>query len=165
MSNQQVSLPPKLLLAAVIQNLDHHFFGESRESAKIMFKAILNGDPSPFMKIDTGESGDVFCELSLDTSLYVGKLNFSKFRNSLAIMMIAIKERLQAGAPLNPMHSEQGDTMFNIPGIVKEADGQFNVLVASFRQLGPGLATVRLLFLDPAQYAAIAEKATASAEN
>ncbi len=166
MSHQQVSLPPKLLLAAVIQNLDHHFFGESRESAKIMFQAILKGEPSPFMKIDTGESGDVFCELSLDTSLYVGKLNFSKFRNSLAMMMVAIKERLQADAPLNPMNSEQGDTMFNIPGIVKEADGQFNVMVASFRQLGPGLATVRLLFLDPDQYAAAAQLAaeTASAK-
>jgi len=165
MSNQEVSLPPKLLLAAVNQNLDHHFFGESRESAKLMYQAILKDEPCPFMRIDTGEAGEVYCELSLDTSLYVGKLNFGKFRKSLAMMMVGIKERIAADAPLNAMSSDNGDILFNIPGIVKDQNGQFNVLVTSFRQLGPGLSTVRLMFLDPDQYAAAAQLASEKATN
>lgn len=165
MSNQEVSLPPKLLLAAVNQNLDHHFFGESRESAKLMYQAILKGEPSPFMRIDTGEAGEVYCELSLDKTLYVGKLNFGKFKKSLAMMMVGIKERLDAEAPLNALRSQAGDIMFNIPGIVKEPNGQFNVLVTSFRQLAPGLSTVRLMFLDPDQYAAAAQLASEKAAN
>jgi len=160
MSNQEVSLPPKLLLAAVNQNLDHHFFGESRESAKLMYQAILKDEPCPFMRIDTGEAGEVYCELSLDTSLYVGKLNFGK-----SMMMVGIKERIAADAPLNAMSSDNGDILFNIPGIVKDQNGQFNVLVTSFRQLGPGLSTVRLMFLDPDQYAAAAQLASEKATN
>ncbi len=79
------------------------------------------------------------------------------------MMMVGIKERLEADAPLNAMRSEKGDVMFNVPGIVKDEDGQFNVMVTSFRQLGPGLSTVRLLFLDPDQYAAAAQLAAETA--
>ncbi len=162
--NQEVSLPPKLLLAAINRNLDYHFFGESRDSAKQMFKAVMKGETCPFMKIDTGESGEVYCELSLDSSLYVGKLNFSKFRKSLAMTMVGIQERLDADAALNAMRSDQGEVLFNIPGIVKDKDGQFNILVVAFRHLGPGLSTVRLLFLDPKQYSQAVQHAAEKGE-
>ncbi len=157
--NQEVSLPPKLLLAAINRNLDYHFFGESRDNAKQMFKTIMDGEPCPFMKIDTGDSGDVYCELSLDGSLYVGKLNFSKFRKSLAMTMVGIQERLDADAPLNAMRSDKGEVLFNIPGIIKDKDGQFNILVVAFRHLGPGLSTIRLMFLDPKQYSQAVQQA------
>ena len=153
MSNQDVSLPPKLLLGAINNNFEHHFFNQSRESAKIVFQSLLKGEQCPFMRIDMGDAGEVQCELSLDTSLYVGKLNFGKFKKLLATMMIAIKERIEADAPLNALNSKHGEIMFNIPGIVKDQDGRFNVMVTSFRQLAPGLSSVRLMFLDPQQYA------------
>lgn len=160
MNHQQVSLPPKLLLGAINKNLDHHFFIGSRESAKMMFHTVLKEEPCSFMRIDMGEAGEVQCELSLDTSLYVGKLNFGKFKKLLAMMMIGIKERIDADAPLNALTSKHGEIMFNIPGIVKDQDGQINVMVTSFRQLAPGLSSVRLMFLDPSEYAAAAQLAT-----
>ena len=152
MSNHEVSLSPKLLLAAVLNNLNLHFFDSSRDQAKQFYKVLCDESPAPFMKIDTGETGDVFCELSMDQSLYVGKLNYGKFRKSLASMMHAIKNRLEDDTPLNAMSSNTGEILFNIPGIVQE-DNQVNIMVCSFRQLGPGLATVRLLYLDPVNYA------------
>ena len=42
--------------------------------------------------------------------------------------------------------------IFNTPGIIKSGD-DVNVLVSGLRQVGPGLATIRLLFLDPDKYA------------
>ena len=152
MSNHEVSLNPKLLLSAVLDNLNLHFFTRSRDQAKQFYNVLCDETPAPFMKIDTGESGDVYCELSMDKSLYVGKLNYGKFRKNLAAMMHAIKTRIDDDAQLTVMTSNTGEILFNIPGIVKE-DNQVNIMVCSFRQLGPGLATVRLLFLDPVNYA------------
>jgi len=156
MSFQDVSLDPKLLLNAVNENLNRHFYVGSRDSAKQLYKIIAGGKNAPFMRIDLGEAGEVFCELALDSSLYVGKINFSRFRKSLAMMMLGIKQRIEADQKLNAMGSNQGEIMFNIPGIVKD-EGQLNIMVCSFKSLGPGLATVRLMYLAPEQYAAAAK--------
>lgn len=158
MSYQQVSLNPKLLLAAVNENLNRYFYAESRDSAKALFNTISEGASTPFMRIDTGEAGEIYCELALDYSLYVGKLNFGKFRKSLAMMMLGIKTRIEKDQPLTTMSSDAGEILFNIPGIVKE-DEQVNVMVCSFKQLGPGLSRVRLMYLDPDSYATAAEAA------
>ena len=158
MSNHEVSLNPKLLLSAVLNNLDLHFFSNSRDQAKQLYKVLCEERPAPFMKIDMGDSGEVFCELSLDQSLYVGKLNYGKFRKNLAMMMQAIKQRIDEDSKLTAMTSKSGEILFNIPGIVRE-DDQINIMVCSFRQLGPGLSTVRLLFLDPEEYALAIQKA------
>jgi hypothetical protein len=158
MSYQQISLNPKLLLAAVNENLNRHFYADARDSSKALYKAICAGKQVPFMRIDTGESGEVYCELCLDSSLYVGSLNFAKFRKALAMMMLGIKARTESDKPLNAMSSETGEILFNIPGIVNEHD-QINVMVCSFKQMGPGLSHVKLMYLDPEKYAAAAQQA------
>ena len=159
MSYQQVSLNPTLLLDAVSENLNRHFFADARDSSKTLYKAICAGKPAPFMRIDTGEAGEVFCELSLDSSLYVGKLNFGKFRKTLAMMMLGIKTRIENDQPLNAMTSQGGEIMFNIPGIVNE-ENQTNIMVCSFTPMGPGLSTVKLMFLDPDQYETAVKQAS-----
>jgi hypothetical protein len=159
MSYQQVSLNPKLLLAAVNENLNRHFYADARDSSKALYKAIYEGTQVPFMRIDTGESGEVYCELCLDSSLYVGKLNFGKFRKALAMMMLGIKARTENDKPLNTLSSDSGEILFNIPGIVNE-ENQINVMVCSFKQMAPGLSNVKLMYLDPDKYAAAAQQAS-----
>jgi len=151
MSYQEVSLAPKLLLAAVHENLNRHFYADNRDSAKSLYNTISKGSSAPFMRIDTGDAGEIFCELTLDSSLYVGKLNFGKFRKTLAMMMLGLKTRIENDQPLNAMSSETGETLFNVPGVVKDGD-QTNVMVCGFKQLGPGLSTVNLMYLDPDEY-------------
>lgn len=159
MSYQDVSLNPKQLLAAINANLNRHFFASARHTAKQLFHKIEDGEDAPFMRIDMGDAGEVLCELALDTSLYVGKLNFGRFRKSLAAMMVGLAKGIEAEGKLLALKSKQGEIMFNIPGATEE-DGQLNVLVCSFKALGPGLATARLMYLDPEQYvvAATAKK-------
>ena len=78
--------------------------------------------------------------------------------------MVGIQERLDADEPLNAMRSNQGEVLFNIPGVVKDKDGQFNILVVAFRHLGPGLSTVRLMYLDPKQYSQAVQQAAEKSE-
>jgi len=153
MKNQQVSLSPKVLLGAINKNLEHHFLNSSRESAKLLFQTILKGETSPFMRIDMGDAGEVHCELSLDEAAYVGKLNFGKFKKSVAVMTSDISQHLDTDTAINSINNDKGEIRFNIPGIVEESDGQRNVIIVSFRQLGAGLASVKLMFLAPDEYA------------
>lgn len=152
MSQEQVSIQPKALITAINENLNRYFYADSRDSAKQLFKVLSDGQNSPFMKIDMGESGEIYCDLCLDSSLHVGKLNFSKFRKGLAMMMLGIHNRLEADESLNVMHSETGETMFHIPGLHQCEEGT-NVLVCGMRQTGPGVASITLMYLDPEKYA------------
>ena len=151
MSHEQVTIQPKALLAAINENLNRYFYADSRDSSKQLFKILLDGQSTPFMKINMGDSGEIYCELKLDTSLHLGKLNFSKFRKGLAAMMLGIHTRLEADDALNVMNSQNGDTMFNIPGIYQDEE-ETNVLVCGMNQTGPGLACISLMYLDPGQY-------------
>ena len=152
MSHEQVTIQPKALLTAINENLNRYFYADSRDSAKQLFKVLSDGQSTPFMKIDMGDSGEVYCELKLDTSLHIGKLNFSKFRKGLAAMMLGVHTRREADDSLNVMTAQNGDTMFNIPGVYQAEDEETNILVCGMNQTGPGLACISLMYLDPTQY-------------
>lgn len=151
MSPQQISLNPETLLSAILENLNMQFFAESRQESKLLFRDLQNGEQTPFMHINATKSGEIYCNLALDHSAYVGQLNFSRFRKILATMMMEISHRLEHKEDMNVLSAGEGDMLFNIPGLVRE-DGATNVLVCGLRQLTPGKAVVRLLFLDPSQY-------------
>ncbi|GAA6138224.1 hypothetical protein NBRC116583_19710 [Arenicella sp. 4NH20-0111] len=147
----QVNLKTDLLLNAILTHLNQRFFTDSRDAAKTLFNHIAQGERIPFMKFDLGESGEMVCELELETSEYIGRLNFGKFRRGLALMLQGIHQRLEAKESLNPLSSETGELLFNIPGILKTDDG-VNIMVCGFRPLAAGLYSVRLMYLEPKAY-------------
>ena len=88
-------LDPRQLMAAVIENLDRHFFAASRDSAKQMYKALEEGKIAKFMHVGLEDDSELFCHLALDTTEHVGKLNFGRFRKGLAMMMLGAKNALR----------------------------------------------------------------------
>ena len=158
MSNEEVKLDPKALLTAMHNNLNTQFFSDSRNDAKQLYKAIADGKQVPFMRIATQEHGEIVCHLNLDHTQYIGKLNFGNFRKALALLLKRVAEKLSDDENLNMLNSEQGDTLFNIPGIIESEKNVYNVLISGLRQHAAGQMTIRLLFLDPSQYAAAADQ-------
>lgn len=150
MSN--VNLSSELILGAINANLNLQFFVEPRDIAKALFNDLVDGKRAPFMNFQVGKKGDIRCDLELDTSEHIGKLNYGKFRKSVALMMMNIKQRIENKEDLSPLTNETGEMLFNIPSLL-ESDGDINILVCSFRQLAPGLACVRLMYLEPTFYA------------
>ncbi len=157
MSNTSVNLDPSQLLTAISLNLDSQFYAASRDHSKRLYSDIAGGETMPFLQLNTKRSGDINCNLQLDSTQYTGKLSFSKFRKAMAVMLLGIKTRIDENQPLNMLTSEQGDIMFNIPGVIQNKDGT-NVMVCGLRQMQPGLMTIRLMFLDPVQYQAEAQR-------
>ena len=153
MSNEEVNLDPKALLTAMHNNLNTQFFSDSRDDAKQLFNAIADGKQVPFMRINTESHGEIICHLNLDHSQYIGKLNFGNFRKALALLLKRVAEKISGNEDLNVLNSEHGDTIFNVPGIIESENNVFNVLVSGLRQHAAGQMSIRLIFLDPTQYA------------
>ena len=153
MSYQQIDLDPRLFLGALLENLNNHFFANTRDDSKRLYVSLTEKTSVPFMHINAAESGEIHCDLALDSSEYVGKLNYGQFRKCLAVMMQSVSSRIEAKQDLNVMNSDNGDILFNVPGIV-QSDSQLNVLVSGVSQTGPGKVVIRLMFLDPSLYVA-----------
>lgn len=174
MSFETASLNPHALLSALNDNLNKRFFVNSRDTAKQLYQALNEGKEIPFMHIGVGASqsdktnrtegandddrGEVFCKLALDASEYVGKLNFSSFRKNLAMMLLAIKARLDNNDELNIMNNGNDELLFNLPGIVRSKQEKTNIMVCGLRQNAPGDATIRLMYLDPEKFLAATKK-------
>ena len=151
MPNDQISIPPRKLLSAILENLNMQFFADTRADSKLLYKAIIDKEQVPFMHMAVRSGGEVHCHLTLDWSCYVGKLNFGKFRQNLATMMLAMSNLLDTDKEPNILSSEEGDMLINIPGVF-EADGNTNVLVCGLAQTAAGRANITLMFLEPSQY-------------
>ncbi len=152
MTHTQVDLQTEQLLTAIHNNMRTRFFDVQRSEAKGLFQTIKEGKAIPFMVIDIPDQGEINCNLVLDHSQCVGKLNFSLFRKALVAHLDRVAVKLKAKEHLNIYTSEASTTMiFHIPGLI-EQDGNLNVLVSGLSQEKPGSMTIRLMFLDPGQF-------------
>ena len=161
MSFESISLQPPQLLAAINENLNNRFYAASRAESKQAYQQLIAGQTVPFMLIGVEDGAQIQCDLKLDDSEFVGNISYSKFRKALAMMMLGIKNRLEAEQNLNLMQSDAGDTLFNIPGVHQDEDGA-NVIVCGISQNGPGRAFINLMFLDPQAYVNAAAEGAAS---
>jgi len=152
MNSDQIELQPEELLTAICNNLHRHFFDVPKNEAKNRFRELENGMAVSFLTIGARDHGDVDCLLALDHSNFVGKLNYSQFRDALATHLHRIAGKLKNHENLNIFTSkETGDIIFHIPGII-ENNKSLNILVTCVEQRVAGKMTVRLMFLDPGDF-------------
>jgi len=153
MSNMEIDVPPDKLLAVIHNHINDRFFEKTKHDSKRLFLAIESGKEVPFMKFGNQESGDVSCTLTLDHSQFVGRLSFSAFRSALASHLNRTASKIQNKESLNIFTNDAScDMIFHIPGFV-ESGGKLNILVTGVRQKEAGNLTIRMMFLDPAQFA------------
>lgn len=148
----QVKLKPEVIVKASNTHLHHHFFVESRAYSKSLFNTLSDGKRVPLLVFELSNNSELNCDLELDSSEHIGHLNYGKFRKALEMMIVSLQHRLEANESLNPMNSETGELLFNIPGIVKH-ENTVNIMLCGFRQLAPGLSAVRLMYVNPNTYA------------
>ena len=159
MGNYEIQIQPQQILAAIHEHLTNTFFRQPKTESKNVFTQISNGEHIPFLEISSQEKGDVVAALALDHSEFIGKLNFSAFRDILGAHLHLIGEKLKNEEALNVFTNEQtGDILFNIPGIL-ERDNAINILVTGVEQRNAGELVVKMMFLDPANFVDAGTKA------
>lgn len=154
MSDESVNLQTAELMTAITNNLHKRFFSAPKTKAKQHYQALESGEEISFMDINVPGQLKISCSLALDHSQFVGSLSFSRFRDALASHLNQITDRLKNKANLNVYTAEgSNDLIFHIPGLVQTGD-TLNILVTGIEQPQVGRMTIRLMFLDPAQFKA-----------
>ena len=154
MPNHEVNISPKELLVSIHQNLRARFFDATKTQSKQAFNELNEHKKIPLIEISSPKLGDVVGVLSMDSSDYVGKLNYSAFRDALGSHINRCAEKLKNEEDLNIFTSEEtGAMLFNIPGIV-QVDDHVNILVTGIEQRKAGEIDIKLMFLHPDNFAA-----------
>ena len=157
MRNDSIELDTATFLTVIHNNYKRLFLDSSETDAEEGYRKLMDDQTVPIVEISAPDQGEVTCDLALDHSQFLGTLNFSRFRNALIAHLSQISDTLKSEDELNVLTNEDtGDIVYYVPGIVEE-DGTINVLVTGVEQRTAGELTVRLMFLDPQQFAVQAD--------
>lgn len=149
---QNQSLDAKKLLSAYTNSLFKAFVEGQRSDAKRMFAELDKGNVIHLLRITFDEGHNLDIGLTLDSSEFRGKLNFSAFRNSVTALAAQISAELSAENEVFLLTSDDGkETLFKIAGFTEE-DKQLNAMMMSSSQPGPGQVNLKLMYIDPDQF-------------
>jgi hypothetical protein len=148
-----------LLMSA---NLLHRAFMEaSRTDAKNLYRVLADGNAVRLTRVQMEDQSTLGVNLSLDQSEYCGKLNFGAFRASVGTLIGNVGRALEEGRDYPMFSGEEGDSqmIFGITAVTVE-DRQPNVMVlGSESDDADASVTLRLMYLDPAQFSEAADQA------
>jgi hypothetical protein len=150
MNRQQVTLSPRQIAMALLDQFRQRFFESGKTAAKQTFNLLHRGESVPLMQISVANGGDISCELRLEDAQYNGRLNFSRFRRALNAHLLRLEQALTSTDELNIYQSDDfNGLVYNHPGAVED-DGRVNILLSGIQQIRPGVVAVHLFFVDPA---------------
>jgi len=163
MEGSGLSISQEKMLVSIHEQLSVHFFGCGKTVSKSEFNMLKDGELIDLLKISSSTRGEINGKLALNASEFVGKLNYSKFRDALGAHLNHIAHCINNKQSLNVLtNQENGAFLYNLPGFVQR-DGELNVLVTGVEQQKPGEIVISLIFLNPDGYRAAADQAAAAA--
>jgi hypothetical protein len=128
------------------------FFDNTRLVAKRVFNELDKGKRLKLVSLTMEDKSELKIDVSLDTTDYVGHLNFSLMRKHLKSLLAQIAKLLEEGKRPSVRNNKQNGTqLFNIPGAVVE-QGQLNVLMMAWSSRVKGTVEIELMFFEPTQF-------------
>lgn len=148
------SISQDQLLAIAANILDKAFFDSSRILAKRRYQALEKGDRVFLINIAMEDRSELAVDVRLDRTELQSKLNFSSFRDVLALLLGATSQLLKAKQPLPVFSTEDnGRWGYLIPAVYR-GDVRDEILILGLDTRRPGKLTLDLMFIDPAQFQA-----------
>jgi hypothetical protein len=146
------SLSPEQFLTMSANVLHKTFFDNTRLIAKRVFNELDKGKRLKLVSLTMEDKSELNIDVSLDTTDYVGQLNFSLMRKHLKSLLAQIAKLLEEGKRPSVRNNKQNGTqLFNIPGAVVE-QGQLNVLMMAWSSRVKGTVEIELMFFEPTQF-------------
>jgi len=152
---QTQAIPREKFLTLSVSLLHRAFIESARTDAKNMYRQVSGGRAVHLSTVEMEDKSTSRFELSLDQSEFRGKLNYGAFRASLASLIANISQALRDEKEFSVFNAQEDtDTMiFGITAVTVERDTA-NVMVLGADLDGQGGATtLRLMYLDPEQFA------------
>lgn len=152
MADKTVSIQPDRFATLAVNVLHAAFIDASRAQAKRHFARVHGGSLLDVAKLKMEDGAEVQFRVALDHSQFRGRFGFTVFRKALEQLLARLVQRIRLKENLNLYTSkETGAVLFNVPSVVT-AEGETNVFMLGVDKPETGVITVRLQFLDPAQF-------------
>jgi len=161
MSLQSSSMPQERFLRIATNLIYKSFLEASRDEAKKLFRDIEEGKRMPLVRVQMEDDSEVRFDVTLDNSLYDGRLNFTGFRNSLTVLVKNLHDTLENDEQALKVFRDNdnpNNMMFGVLGITEE-EGRVNVLAlgADTSPNAEAAIHLQLMFLDKDQFRQQAE--------
>ncbi len=159
----QQNIPRDKFLVIAINLLHRNFVAAGRTQAKRLFRDILAGRVVPITTVRMEDGATLAFRLCLDHSEFAGPLNFSAFRGGLGVLLGNISRALQdkREVAVFGMQQRPDSVMFGITGVTRDAERTNVMVLGAETGVEPGKVTLRLMYLDPAQFAPVPKPGTA----
>jgi len=153
---QTNSMPQDKFLRIATNLLYKTFLDAPRDEAKKLFRDLQEGKCTPLVRVQMEDNSEVRFDVTLDSTQYQGKLNFTGFRNSVAILLKNLHDSLESDAQKITVFRDNDNSdnmMFGVLGITQERE-QVNVLALGADTTASRDAAVKLqlMFLDRDQF-------------
>lgn len=154
-SSARHNIPRNKFLLIAINLLHRNFIEADRTRAKRLFREIHEGRAAAITSVTMEDDSTVRFKLSLDYSEFGGHLNFSAFRAGLTTLLGNISRALQDKQEVSvfSMEHRPGSLLFGIMGVTAEGDRTNALALGADTQEQAGTVTLRLMYLDPRQFA------------
>ncbi len=151
----QQTIPKEKFLVIAVNVLYRHFIEAGRPQAKRLYRVIREGHVAGLSKLRMEDDSTMQFQLSMDHSEFGGHLGFGAFRGGLEILLGNLGRALQDGREISVFNTqERPDSMlFGITGVTVEGDQTSVMVLGADVGETAGVVTLRLMYLDPAQFA------------
>ena len=153
---QSQTLSQDKFLTIAVNLINKALLEAGRTEAKSRFKELSQGRRLPLTQVQMEDKSLVRFDLALDHGEFQGKLNFGGFRASVALLLKNLVDTLKENKPITAFSADNDPDvkLFGVTSVTVE-DGKPNVMVlGSDSAGGQPLVVLRLMYLDPQQFAA-----------
>lgn len=136
-------------------NLLYKVFTENtRTQAKKLFRQLESGHRVALTQLKLEDGGETRFDLSFNHQQFVGRINYTAFRNSLMSLLMNLNQQLENSekVPVFTEENNDGNILFGTLGMTQDSE-QLNVMVLGVNTDQPD-ATVelQLVYLEPSQF-------------
>lgn len=149
------TIPKEKFLVIAVNLLHRQFIAAGRAQAKRLYREIREGKLVPLTTVKMEDDSTVRFRLSLDHSEFGGHLNFGAFRGGLSVLLGNLARALQDQRDITVFNVQQRpeSVLFGITGVTMEGDRTSVMVLGADTHGQAGVVTLRLMYLDPAQFA------------
>ena len=159
---QTHKMEPDRFLTMAVNILHRTFIDGSRNDAKRSFREISAGKQVHLVRVKMEDESELIIDIALDSSEFIGKLNFAAFKHILQVMLVKISKQLQEDpGQLNIFtDTESGNMIFHLPGVMVDGEN-INIMVLGVNKGAPGSVILMLQFIDSKQFVPQAQAGSA----
>ncbi|MCB1676352.1 MAG: hypothetical protein KDI01_08675 [Halioglobus sp.] len=149
------SIPREQFLTLCANLLHRTFVDATRTDAKQVYRELAAGRVAPLSTVRMEDQSTVRFDLALDHSEFGGKLNYGAFRASVLTLIGNVAEVLREKRPVNVFnaHDDAGRIVFAVSAVTLEAQRPNVMVLGADLASGDAAVTLRLMYLDPEQFA------------